>query len=184
MRFVWTVPVVCLLAACGSNSPSSGEPTGGYPFSFSVSTADFGSMNYACSSDSSSVTTLNGFLASCDMDETVSGSSEQMTETVIQIAGYHGSDTYAFQGSDGMTASFVQFDLANHIFRSSPASPGIPGTTCSVVLTGPPKLSAGDQVSGTFHCDNIVGFVISGDAGYYPPSTTSADGQFAGTVLF
>ncbi|HEY5243096.1 MAG TPA: hypothetical protein VIJ22_16565 [Polyangiaceae bacterium] len=172
--------VALLFLGCSGGGSSGGSASA--PFSFSVSTTDFGGIAYTCDPGSSGVTTLNGFLANCD--ESPNGGTTQITDAVVQLAGYHGSDTYAFQGSDDTTASFVQFTMANHDFHSGPASPGIPATSCSVVVTGPATLAKGDTVTATFHCDEIPAFVVIGDGGYHPPMSTTADGQFAGTVVF
>jgi hypothetical protein len=173
-------PAVALFIGC-SGGGSSGSSASA-PFSFSVSTADFGAIAYPCDPGSSGVTTFNGFVANCD--ESPNGGTTQITDAVVQIAGYHGSDTYAFQGSDDITASFVQFTIANYELHSGPASPGIPATSCSIVVTGPATLAKGDTVTATFHCDEIAAFVLIGDGGYHPPMSTTADGQFAGTVVF
>jgi hypothetical protein len=169
-----------VLSACGGTSGApggGGGSSGGGALSFGVRTADFGSTTYPCSAGSG-ITTFSGFMVSCEPND-----PSGVAQPIIGVAGYHGTDSYSFGGSNDIAASFVQFGLANHDFRSAPASPGIPGTTCTVQLVGPPTLSQGDHVSGSFHCENIHGDVVHGDGGYQPPVWTSADGEFDGYVL-
>ena len=53
----------------------------------------------------------------------------------------------------------------------------------AVTITGPTTLSAGSQVSGSFHCDSIYGLPLESDPSSYVPATvTSADGSFSGSM--
>jgi len=104
------------------------------------------------------------------------------SETIanVTLADFHGAGTYTFQGSTDFSQSALSFDLDDYTWTAVPGSTGIPATTCSVTIDAPAAPQPGDAVSGSFHCDAILGFVIHGDGGYQAQPSISADGTFQG----
>jgi hypothetical protein len=105
-----------------------------------------------------------------------SSNNVQQTRAAIQIQNFHGTDTYTLTSFDDGTVQFV--DTADVEFGVVGASPGVPGTTCTIQAQGPASPKKGDVVSGTLHCDNLYGAHINGDGGYYPPVRETVDGSF------
>jgi hypothetical protein len=183
----WVLATV--LAGCGGSGDGgasrSGAGGGGQtPLHFTVRTGTGGSTSYPCASGSGAMTqgVPSGFMISC---QETNASGEYVTDAVLALAGYHGTGTYPFTGSVTSGASAVQFTLDNYDYLTSVgATPGEPTPSCTVQITsGSATPALGDPVSGTFHCDVIVGSVV-GDAAYYPPVFTTADGEFDGAVVF
>jgi hypothetical protein len=190
-RLRWTGwALAILLAGCGGTGNGGGGTTssGGAtqsPLHFTVRTGTGDSTAYPCSSGSGVATkgTPTGLMIACG-ETNASGAT--VSDAIIGLAGYHGAGTYTFTGSTDTGASFVQLTLDNYDFVTSVgATPGEPQPSCSVQITSAPAtLSIGDEVSGSFHCDNIVGLVITGDGSYNAPVFTTADGEFDGPVVF
>jgi hypothetical protein len=176
----WPLLAVTALAGC-SGVPAGGNGGGGgtssgLPLAFSISTGNYGAVAYTCS-PGSGVSPIGGFTVACSLAD----DGGALSGPIVQIAGYHGTDTYAFQGSNDEAASFVQFGLAGYDFGSAPAWAGLPATTCSVQLTGNATLSRGDHVTGTFHCDGIQGIPVHvTQATPEATVTASVDGRFDG----
>ncbi|HEY8089682.1 MAG TPA: hypothetical protein VIF09_17600 [Polyangiaceae bacterium] len=178
------VAVLSALAACGGSggsSPGAGSPS---PTTFDVTTGTGGGSVLPCDRGRSLVQFQPGqLLLSCDQSVTSGADTRSTTLGILQLASYHGSDTYSFTGSADPSAGSVQFTQGGVQFGTQAPGPGFAGTTCKVTVTGPATLAAGSQVSGSFHCDSIYGLSISGDPStYVPPTVTSADGSFAGSM--
>lgn len=150
---------------------------------FSVTTSTEGGEVFPCDSAASGITTaMNGALSVFCNKSLGPSSSETVAE--ITIASFHGPDTYTFQGSNDTFASSVQFTMNSWMWNSVPASAGISATSCSVTVSSPASPQRGDAVSGTFHCDAMLGGAVGGDGGYQGQKTTSVDGTFSGFDSF
>src|SRR5262249_20274658 len=148
-------------------------------FTFDVTTTGYGGSNYACPAGSG-IVLMPSFMADC-----VTNDPSGLAQPMLQIASYHGTDTYTFTGSSAGGASPLPFGPAHYDFITRDVTPGEQPPTCTAKLVGPPTLSQGDHVTGTFHCDAVRGLVVHGDPStYYPPVTTSVDGHFDGYVVF
>ena len=168
--------LLCLVCVACSSSPQQISPPA---FHFAVTTTTQGSATLTCDNAPSGIALMGGSLqAFCDHDEV--GTNGATTIGQVDIAGFHGADTYTFEGSNDPLAGSVSFDLNGYSFSSVPASPGITATSCSVTITSPDAPQRGDAISGTFHCDDLLGFLIVGDGGYHAQPTTSVDGTFDG----
>ena len=176
MRFA-SLLIAGLATAC-SSSPSS-TPVASQ-LQWSVTTGTYGNGPLPCDSQQSGIyldpgtSQLNVF---CNQ---ATGPNASTTVANITLAAFHGADTYTFQGSTDFSQSMLSFDLDNYSWTAVPASTGISATTCSVTIDAPAAPQRGDAVSGSFHCDAILGFVIEGDGGYHPQPAISVDGTFQG----
>jgi len=163
--------VIFALIGCsggGSSTPAA--------FHYSVNTTSYGSSQLACDAAASSVFSLNGqLIASCNQ---TTGTNSSKTLGVVGVANFNGSNTYTFTGSATADNGTVQFDLAGYNFDSSvTVSAGQTAPTCSVTITAPSASpNKNDPISGTFHCDNLVGIPYAGGT----QVTTSVDGSFDG----
>jgi hypothetical protein len=176
--------VLSALAACGGSSGPSTAAGSSSPTTFEVTTGTGGSSNLPCDRGASLAEFQPGqLLFSCQQSVTTGTDTTSTTLAILELAGYHGSDTYSFTGSTDPSTGSVQFRQGEMQFLTRAPDPGFAGTKCKVTVTGPAALSAGAQVSGSFHCDSIDGLPVTGDASTYVPDTiTSADGSFAGSM--
>ncbi len=183
--------LAALLAGCGGSggggTGSSSSGGGQTPLQFNVAVGGGASTALSCDSGSGVVTqgVPSGFMISCQQKD---ASGADVTNAVLALSGYHGTGTYSFTGSTASGASSVQFTLGNYGYDTSvSATPGDPTPTCTVQITsGSATPAVGDPVSGTFHCDDIVGDAQGDDTGsgsYSPPVFTTADGEFDGAVV-
>ena len=161
--------------ACSSSGPAPVQSQ----LQFSVTTSDQGSETFPCDSAASGITTqLDASLSVfCDVS---TGPNASQTIAEITVQGFHGPDAYAFEGSNAAFASSVQLTMNGWLWSSVPASAGIAASSCTVTVTSPGAPQCGDAVSGTFHCDAMLGSAVGGDGGYQPQKTTSIDGTFSG----
>jgi hypothetical protein len=161
--------------ACSSSGPAPVQSQ----LQFSVTTSSQGGETFPCDSAASGITTVvNGSLSVfCDRSL---GPSSAETVAEVTLQNFHGPDTYTFQGSNDAFASSVQFTMNGWMWSSVPASAGISATSCSVTVTSPASPQRGDAVSGTLHCDAMLGLAVGGDGGYQGQRTTSVDGTFSG----
>lgn len=174
------LPLVLLTTlACSSSAPAS-VPS---QLQFSVTTSDQGGETFPCDSAASGITTQlgNALTVFCDVS---TGANASQTLAEITLQDFHGPDAYAFQGSNADFASSVQFTMNDWLWESVPASTGIAASSCTVTVTSPASPQRGDAISGTFHCDAMLGSAVGGDGGYQPQKTTSVDGTFSGFVSY
>ncbi|MBK6694102.1 MAG: hypothetical protein IPG50_18135 [Myxococcales bacterium] len=106
----------------------------------------------------------------------VSCGAGQETYAAIVIRAYHGPGTYTLTSSDDGTVQFV--DVESVLFGIPKRQPGVPATKCAAEIKGPASPARGDVISGTFHCDNLMGNRLYGDGGYQPPVYRAVDGSF------
>ncbi len=164
-----------LLFACSSSGPAPVQSQ----MQFSVTTSSQGGETFPCDSAASGITTvMNGSLRVFCNQSLGQNSSETIAGVIIQ--NFHGPDTYAFQGSNDPQASSVAFTMNGWMYNSVPAASGITATSCSVTVASPASPQRGDSVSGTFHCDALLGGAVGGDGGYQGQRVISADGAFSG----
>jgi hypothetical protein len=93
---------------------------------------------------------------------------EQQTRAAVTINSFHGTDTYVLKGLDVGGVQFIDVDDVEFTSAVS-EDPGSPTTACTIQAQGPSAPKKGDQVSGTFHCDNVLGGQLHGDGAYRPP---------------
>jgi hypothetical protein len=184
LEAVCRVAVLSALAACGGSGGSATGAGSSSPTTFDVMTGTGGSSSLPCDSGTSFTQFQPGqLLFSCLQQVTSGTDTVSTTLAILELSGYHGSDTYTFTGSTDPSTGSVQFTQRGVQFLTQAPGPGLAGTTCTVTITGPTTLSAGSQVSGSFHCDSIYGLPLESDPTSYVPATvTSADGSFSGSM--
>ncbi len=164
-----------MLVGCSSSSGSTGTSSGAFQFAITLPSAE--TIPFSCKADASGPTIRNNaFEANCASD--ASGATLLAS---VSIPTFHGSDSYALtEDTASSPAIIVQFQADDFAYAAIDAAPGYAATTCTIQLTSPAKPQKGDTASGKFHCDNVVGTIITSDGGYHASPVTSVDGTFSG----
>ena len=158
-RLAIAIPI--LLVGCGSpDKPATLLLTYSTPFNG----ATYQCTNGGIGVDRYSPARAFGLIILCG-EETVdeSDGGTRSSSAQLEVAYYHGLDTYAFQCDGGYGATTCPnsngnaawFPLDDYDLVAWPASPGFLPASCKVTVSGPSTLVTGDHVSGSFDCDPI-----------------------------
>jgi hypothetical protein len=178
---LWLVLVLPTLeVGCGSSASSVASPA----LTLSTMTS-LGKTVYACPGGGSISLDHGALFVECDFGDAGAQSA------LLEVSHYHGSGRYPFTcdnpspsqqcNANALGGNEVWLPMGDDTMAAWPASPGRPASSCTFTIQGPPSLTRGDLVSGTFHCDPIA-IVIGSSSLDASPLPTSVDGQFQGTV--
>lgn len=170
--------LVAALALAGCAASSSSSSSGELPPGWMTITVPAGRPSF----DSRCVTSaaLTGTMLDVSCGDTKYGADRE-TYAAIVIRAYHGAGSYILTSSDDGSVQFVDGD--NVIYGVPKVQPGAPATKCAVEIEGQASPTHGDVISGTFHCENLMGNHLYGDGRYQPPSYEAVDGSFVAPIF-
>jgi hypothetical protein len=166
--------------ACSSSSSHSGEKStppstpfmsGGGHFTINAGSAGM----FSCPTSPVALVLASSLMVTCSDN----GSGLTMTVATLEIAGYHGTGTYTFQGSGSAGKSTLQATINKTFIDAVPGSGPSPATSCTASISGPAVLSEGTEVQGHVHCDNMLAGPAPGTGGTSAPVDVSTDTDFA-----